>query len=305
MFEPVFLRRGFDGVDPRGIEYTVVDVETTGLDPARGHRVCEIAAVRLRADGTVLEEFSTLVDPQRRISRDNQSLHGISNQDVAGAPLFAQVAGTLLRLMRGSLVVAHKLAFDGSFLDAEFTRAGAPGLRVAGLCTLTAFRAYTDLRAYTLAGIVKDMSGTWPSQGHAALEDARNTARALTTLLASSPQPLRLTGVQAGPLPVWPAAARTQPRIAGFPSRRQGWPAHVSAALPAGSVLTPEPAAAGEYQRVLEDLADQGRLAGPEAQQLAALASAAGHHQASLRRAHAAAWQAARSRVVGPPSART
>ncbi|MGI5144084.1 MULTISPECIES: 3'-5' exonuclease [unclassified Streptomyces] len=59
------------------------------------------------------------------MSRENQSRHGISNDDVAGAPQFPQVAGTLPRLMRGSLVVAHKLAFDSSFLGAEFARAGA------------------------------------------------------------------------------------------------------------------------------------------------------------------------------------
>ncbi|MFJ5534106.1 exonuclease domain-containing protein [Streptomyces sp. NPDC093261] len=300
MFEPVFLRRGLQGVDPWQVEYTVVDVETTGLSPARGHRVCEVAAVRLRADGTVVEEFSTLVDPQRAMSRQNQSHHGISESDVAGAPLFTDVAGTLLRLMRGSLVVAHKLAFDASFLEAEFARAGAARLRVAGLCTLTAFRAQTDLRGYTLAGIVKDLSGAWPSHGHAALEDARNTARALTTLLATSPQPLRLTGGPSGTLPVWPEAVRSRPRIAGAPGSRQGWPAHIHAALPSGRTVPPDPVAAGEYQRVLEDLAVQGRLAGPEAQRLVTLASAAGHHQTSVRQIHSAVWHTVHSRIPDP-----
>ncbi|MGW3175570.1 3'-5' exonuclease [Streptomyces sp. NPDC001153] len=300
MFEPVFLRRGLQGVDPWQVEYTVVDVETTGLSPARGHRVCEVAAVRLRADGTVVEEFSTLVDPQRPMSRQNQSQHGISENDVAEAPLFTQVAGTLLRLMRGSLVVAHKLAFDASFLEAEFARAGAARLRMAGLCTLTAFRAQTDLRGYTLAGIVKDLSGGWPSHGHAALEDARNTARALSTLLATSPQPLRLTGGPAGALPVWPEAVRSRPRIAGAPGSRQGWPAHIHAALPSGRTVPRDPATAGEYQRVLEGLAIQGRLAGHEAQRLVTLASAAGHHQTSVRQTHAAVWQTVRSRVPDP-----
>ncbi|MEV6057275.1 3'-5' exonuclease [Streptomyces sp. NPDC052107] len=301
VFEPVFLRRGLQGVDPWQVDYTVVDVETTGLSPARGHRVCEVAAVRLRADGTVVEEFSTLVDPQRPMSRQNQSQHGISENDVADAPLFTQVAGTLLRLMRGSLVVAHNLAFDASFLEAEFAKAGAAGLRVAGLCTLTAFRAQTDLRGYTLAGIVKDLSGAWPSHGHAALEDARNTARALTTLLASSPQPLRLTGGPFGALPVRPEAVRSRPRIAEAPSSRQGWPAHIHAALPSGRTVPPDPAAAGEYQHVLEDLAIQGNLAGPDAQRLVTLASAAGHHQTSVRQTHATVWQTVRSRIPDPP----
>ena len=69
----------------RDLEYAVVDVETTGLRPEGGARVCEIAVVRMRGDGTVLREFTTLVDP--RIKVTGQEFHGIAQGDVVGAPV--------------------------------------------------------------------------------------------------------------------------------------------------------------------------------------------------------------------------
>jgi DNA polymerase III epsilon subunit-like protein len=66
LFVPTYLTRRPDGLDPRALQYTVVDLETTGTRTAHGDRVCEVAAIRMRADGTVLEEMSTLVHPSGR-----------------------------------------------------------------------------------------------------------------------------------------------------------------------------------------------------------------------------------------------
>ena len=57
------LTRGAD-VDPRALTFAVLDVETTGLHPNRGARVCEIAVVRMRGDGEVLDEYATRVFPE-------------------------------------------------------------------------------------------------------------------------------------------------------------------------------------------------------------------------------------------------
>ncbi len=69
MFSYGALTRG-TGVDPRSLTFAVLDVETTGLRPERGARVCEIAIVRMRGDGEVVDEYATLISPERPIRND-------------------------------------------------------------------------------------------------------------------------------------------------------------------------------------------------------------------------------------------
>ncbi|WP_055545398.1 3'-5' exonuclease [Streptomyces kanamyceticus] len=309
MFTPVSLRRARRGVDPHAVEYTVIDVETTGLDPRRGHRVCEIAAVRMRADGIVLEEFASVVNPQRRMSSENQEFHGISNAEAAAAPTFAELAGTLLRLMRGAVVVAHNLEFEGKFLTAEFAHAGLPQVRAGGLCTLETYREHTEMIGYRLPGIVKSLSGSWPGTEHAALEDARNTARVLTALLTTAPVALTLSAGPSGndapapSAPSAPEAARVRPRACGLRKGREGWLAHLRRALPTRTRTPLDEVGASAYRAAVARHAEQGRLIGRDAEELAALASVAGHSQESLRAAHTDVWKELRARAGAHPDA--
>lgn len=71
--------------------YAVVDVETTGGTPARGHRITEVAVVEIR-DGFISEDFQTLVNPGRSIPSRIAELTGITDDMVAGAPFFEDVA---------------------------------------------------------------------------------------------------------------------------------------------------------------------------------------------------------------------
>jgi ATP-dependent Lhr-like helicase len=116
------------------LEFCVVDVETTGFSPRMGDRMIEVAAVKMRADGTRLAEWSTLVNPERDIGPSH--VHGISAGDVVDAPTFADVAGDLLALLDGAVVAAHNLRFDWGFLTAEFERAGHPLPALPSVCTL-------------------------------------------------------------------------------------------------------------------------------------------------------------------------
>lgn len=72
-------------------EFCVIDVETTGFSPRLGDRVLEVAAVRMRGDGTVLDTWSALVNPGRDIGATH--VHGITAGEVLDAPQFGQVAG--------------------------------------------------------------------------------------------------------------------------------------------------------------------------------------------------------------------
>ena len=101
------------------ITFTVLDVETTGLTPQFGDRVCEIALLRFRG-ARELGRFHSLVNPQRPISPGAFAVNGIRDQDVVDAPIFAEIAPAVLDLLEDSTLVAHNATFDLAFLEAEF-----------------------------------------------------------------------------------------------------------------------------------------------------------------------------------------
>jgi DNA polymerase III epsilon subunit-like protein len=94
--------------------FAVVDVETTGFSPLNGDRIVEVAVVRLHPDTT--EEYVTLVNPLRDVGPAH--VHGLTTEDVAGAPMFQEIVGDLLEVLSGSVMVAHNIRFDRDFLAA-------------------------------------------------------------------------------------------------------------------------------------------------------------------------------------------
>ncbi|MFC3999634.1 PolC-type DNA polymerase III [Nocardiopsis sediminis] len=185
------LTRGRIGRPARELDYAVIDVETTGLHPAEGARMCEIAVIRMRGDGTVLREFTTLVDPGAPV--DGQIFHGIGQGDVVGAPKAGDLVGEVAELISGAVLVGHKLDFEGRFLEAELVPAGLPAA-LPGLCTLRALRSQVGLARYSLPRASHALNGHWPAAQHTALGDARACAQLLAELLQNSPGELRYTG---------------------------------------------------------------------------------------------------------------
>lgn len=185
------LTRRRVGTRAADLEYAVLDVETTGLDPREGARLVEIAVVRVRGDGTLVEEFSTLVDPRAPLS--GQEFHGIGEGDVIGAPRAETIVPRVSQLLSGAVVVCHNLDFEERFLTSELVPAGLPrGL--SGLCTLRALRSQLDLPRYSLPRATHLLSGEWPTGQHTALGDARACARLLVEMIANAPGELRYTG---------------------------------------------------------------------------------------------------------------
>jgi DNA polymerase-3 subunit epsilon len=97
-----------------------VDLETTGTSPT-GDRVTEIGIVRV-AEGEFLDEWSTLVNPERSIPEDIRVLTGITNEMVRGAPTFSEVRREVLERLEGHIFVAHNARFDYGFIKNEFRR---------------------------------------------------------------------------------------------------------------------------------------------------------------------------------------
>jgi DNA polymerase-3 subunit epsilon len=102
------------------------DTETTGLDPAAGHRVVEIAAIELINGLPTQAVFHTLVDPERDMPEEARRIHGIGSAQLRGQPRFADIATKLLDFLGDGDLVAHNAPFDFGFLDAEFARIGLP-----------------------------------------------------------------------------------------------------------------------------------------------------------------------------------
>lgn len=166
--------------------YAVVDVETTGFAARGRDRIIEVAVVRMAPDGTVLSEWSSLVNPRRPLAATD--VHGITEDDVADAPEFADVAPTLATYLDGAVVVAHNASFDLSFLHAEFARANHPFTPRGSLCTMkldthihqAGRRRLPDCLA---AAGVPGIHGA----AHRALIDAKATADLLHHYLATAP----------------------------------------------------------------------------------------------------------------------
>ncbi len=100
----------------------VLDTETTGLDPAQGHRVIEIGAVELvnrRPSGRTYHQY---LQPDRAIDEGAQDVHGISAEFLADKPRFADVVDEFLAFVSGAQLVIHNAPFDVGFLDAELAR---------------------------------------------------------------------------------------------------------------------------------------------------------------------------------------
>jgi DNA polymerase-3 subunit epsilon len=107
------------------------DTETTGLDPATGDRVIEVAALELINDLPTDQYFHALIDPERDIPEEAARIHGFRAADVAGKPKFAEIAADLLAFFGDARLIAHNAPFDFGFLGSEFARAGHPPLDLA------------------------------------------------------------------------------------------------------------------------------------------------------------------------------
>ena len=172
-----------DPADPlRSLEYAVVDVETTGGSPQRGHRITEFAAVRVRGTGEVVEEFSTLVNPLRPIPRFITALTGIDPAMVAAAPRFEDIAERVRRVLAGAVFVAHNAAFDRRFVEMELACTGQ-ALLGRTLCTVRLARRTVPEVTHRSLDALSYFFGLENEARHRALGDARVTAAILRRLL--------------------------------------------------------------------------------------------------------------------------
>ena len=162
-----------------GVTFAVVDVETTGLSPQRGDRICEVAVVRGRG-GQVLDSYTTLVNPQRSIVAGARRVNGISPHMVYRAPVFADVAGEVANCWRIRCWWRTMSGFDLGFLRNEMTPAAGGVRRLPRFVidTLQMARACYQFPSNSLESISAILK-LRHRDAHRALADALTTWRVL------------------------------------------------------------------------------------------------------------------------------
>jgi DNA polymerase-3 subunit epsilon len=264
-------------------EWAVIDLETTGLEPHEG-RVIEVSVLRLSPDGTVIDEFATLIDPGVRHT-GKRGIHGIELEDIQGAPTPEEVWPAVASRLRGAVIVSHKLDFEEKWIVSEMQRAGVePLVDAVGLDTLLVARSQFQAYPYRLSFVHAMLTNRPAAGGHAALADARAVATILRELLASGR--LGWSGPRVEPSTYEPLSIPVKARVSGVDGVPLRLP-RIVAGLPVDRTLPPvDPVLAAEYlQGIRTALADY-KVSNAEFTELSRLASSAGFTQETIRAAH-------------------
>jgi DNA polymerase III epsilon subunit family exonuclease len=156
--------------DLSNARFAFLDLETTGLSPWFGDRICEVGIV-ISQGKRIRQQYQQLVNPERLLSPGAASTNGLSDEDLRSAPIFAEAADEVLHWLNGAVVVCHNAQFDIQFLDSEFKRLGRE-IQIPNLIdTLNLARQFFDLPSYSLLSMAEafhvPMAGA-----HRALNDA-------------------------------------------------------------------------------------------------------------------------------------
>ena len=163
---------------------TIFDIETTGLDPARGHRIIELAGVRYENGTITAETFNSFVNPEREIPLEARQIHKISDEEVRGAPGIEEVLPKFLDFAKGSILVAHNASFDYGFLQVAKEMCWGYIELPECLCTMRLSQSlYPKDFRHNLDIIAKKFGLEMPGARHRALDDAMLTVKALEKML--------------------------------------------------------------------------------------------------------------------------
>jgi DNA polymerase III subunit epsilon len=176
----------------------VLDTETTGLDPADGHRIIEIGCVELTDHVPTGSTFQRYLNPERSVG-DSERIHGTTDAFLADKPFFADVAADFLAFIGDAPLVIHNAGFDLKFLNSELHRISHPPIPFArAIDTIEIAKAKIPGARYSLDELCKrfgiDLSGR---SKHGALLDAELTARVYLELVGGRQTRLALTPTDA------------------------------------------------------------------------------------------------------------
>jgi len=191
-------------LDLSNARFAFLDLETTGLSPWFGDRICEVGIV-VSEGKRIRTTYQQLVNPERPLSPGAASTNGLKDSDLVRAPTFQKVSSEILTHIQDAIVVCHNAQFDMQFLDSEFRRIGYE-IQISNLIdTLFVARENFDLPSYSLNNVANAFKIQNP-QAHRALADALTTKGILFAMLdvlkASGMQFDRYIGLYNSP--AWP-----------------------------------------------------------------------------------------------------
>ncbi len=114
----------------------VLDTETTGLEPAQGHRIIEIGCVEMQRRRLTGNTYHQYLQPEREIDDGAVEVHGITNEFLADKPRFADVVDDFLDYIRGAELIIHNAPFDVGFLNHELRLLGGEYGQLSDYCTV-------------------------------------------------------------------------------------------------------------------------------------------------------------------------
>lgn len=165
----------------REAEFVVFDLETTGLSPEEGHRICEIGAVKVKRTEFV-SSFNLLVNPRVEIPAEVVAIHKISNEEVKDAPVFEEVIDSFLDFIGDLPLLAYNLEFDAGFLNFQLKEIKKeplknPLLDILSICR----RILSNLSRFSLGYVASFLQ--IEGEFHRAYKDAEIAARVFLRLL--------------------------------------------------------------------------------------------------------------------------
>jgi DNA polymerase-3 subunit epsilon len=156
--------------DLSNARFAFLDLETTGLSPWFGDRICEVGIV-VTEGKRIKTSYQQLVNPERLLSPGAASVNGLDDARLAAAPTFHHLAREVLEHLKDAIVVCHNAQFDLQFLDSEYRRIGHE-IQISNLIdTLFVAREHFNFPSYSLTNIAAEFKIQNPD-AHRALSDA-------------------------------------------------------------------------------------------------------------------------------------
>jgi len=163
-------------------KYAIIDIETTG-GMAKRDKITEIGVV-IHDGSQIIETYETLVNPGRSIPPNITRITGITDDMVADAPRFYEIAKRIVELTEGAIFVAHNVRFDYSFIKEAFKDLGYTFSKRQLDTVRLARKTFPGLKSYSLGNLIKHF-GIKVGARHRALADAIATTELLEKIFAT------------------------------------------------------------------------------------------------------------------------
>ena len=173
-----------DMLELSNTRFVFLDIETTGLSPWFGDRICQIAVI-VTEGKRIKRTLDLLLDPERELSPSAVHANGLEGESLKGKPCFAEVADEVGLALGEGIIVCHNAKFDIQFLDNEYRTLGRTSELPNLIDTLLLARDYYELPSYSLKHLAQDFQLTTYIQGSRAFADAITMKNLFFTMVDS------------------------------------------------------------------------------------------------------------------------